>query len=81
RAQFDALIYNNDEGSKSTGTEVRRFRLGAKGDLSERLSYVAEADFGGGQVSLQDVLLTYELAPGRTLSVGYFKPPITMDEL
>ncbi|MDP1987746.1 porin, partial [Phenylobacterium sp.] len=50
RAQFDALVYNNDEGSKSTGTEVRRFRLGAKGDLSEQLSYVAEADFGGAEV-------------------------------
>ncbi|MDP3490586.1 MAG: porin [Phenylobacterium sp.] len=81
RAQFDALVYNNDEGSQSTGTEVRRFRLGAKGDLSDQLSYVAEADFGGAEVSLQDVMLTYELAEGRTLSVGYFKPPITLDEL
>ncbi|WP_300574578.1 porin [Phenylobacterium sp.] len=81
RAQFDALVYNNDEGSQSTGTEVRRFRLGAKGDLSERLSYVAEADFGGAEVSLQDVTLTYELADGRVISAGHFKPPITMDEL
>ncbi|MDP3381876.1 MAG: porin [Phenylobacterium sp.] len=81
RAQFDALVYNNDEGSKSTGTEVRRFRLGAKGDLSEQLSYVAEADFGGAEVSLQDVMLTYELAEGRVISAGYFKPSITMDEL
>jgi phosphate-selective porin OprO and OprP len=81
RAQFDALVYNNDEGSQSTGTEVRRFRLGAKGDLSEQLSYVAEADFGGGEVSLQDVMLTYEAAETVALSVGYFKPPITLDEL
>ncbi|MDZ4054572.1 MAG: porin, partial [Phenylobacterium sp.] len=81
RAQFDALVYNNDEGSQSTGTEVRRFRLGAKGDLSEQLSYVAEADFGGAEVSLQDVMLTYELAEGRVISAGHFKPPITMDEL
>ncbi|MDZ4053230.1 MAG: porin [Phenylobacterium sp.] len=81
RAQFDALVYNNDEGSKSTGTEVRRFRLGAKGDLSEQLSYVAEADFGGAEVSLQDVMLTYELAEGRVISAGYFKPSITMDEM
>lgn len=81
RAQFDALVYNNEEGSQSTGTEVRRFRLGAKGELSEALSYVAEVDLGGEQVSLQDVLLTYELSQGRALSVGYFKPPVTMDEL
>jgi phosphate-selective porin OprO and OprP len=81
RAQFDALVYNNDEGSQSTGTEVRRFRLGAKGQLSEQLSYTAEADFGGGEVSLQDVLLSYDLAEGRVLSGGYFRPPATMDEL
>lgn len=81
RAQFDALVYNNDEGLQSTGTEVRRFRLGAKGDLGAGLSYMAEADFGGAEVSLQDVMLTYELAEGRVLSVGYFKPPVTLDEL
>lgn len=81
RAQFDALVYNNDEGSQSTGTEVRRFRLGAKGDLGAGLSYVAEADFGGAEVALQDVMLTYEAAEGRVVSVGYFKPPVTLDEL
>jgi len=81
RAQFDALVYNDDEGSRATGTEVRRFYLGAQGELGNGLSYVAEADFGGAEVGLQDVALSYQATPALELVVGHFKPPITSDEL
>ena len=81
RAQFDALVYNNDEGSRATGTEVRRFYLGAQGKLGDGFSYVAEADFGGADVGLQDVALSYQATPDLELVVGHFKPPITSDEL
>ena len=81
RAQFDALVYNNDEGSQATGTEVRRFYLGAQGKLGDGFSYVAEADFGGADVGLQDVALSYQATPDLELVVGHFKPPITSDEL
>ncbi|MFN3574006.1 MAG: OprO/OprP family phosphate-selective porin [Phenylobacterium sp.] len=81
RAQFDALVYNDDDGSRATGTEVRRFYLGAQGKLGNGFAYVAEADFSGAEVGLQDVALSYQATPDLELVVGHFKPPITADEL
>ena len=81
RVQVDALVFNNDEGSKSTGTELRRARLGVRGEVADGLGYVAEVDFGGNEVSLQDVYLSYELAENLEVRAGYFRPPVTSDEL
>ncbi|MDO8411105.1 MAG: porin [Phenylobacterium sp.] len=81
RLQFDALIANNDEGSTITGGEVRRLYLGVKGDLSDEVAYVAEADFSGPDVTLQDVTLAYQATPSLEIVVGHFKPPVTNEDL
>ncbi|MDP1619299.1 OprO/OprP family phosphate-selective porin [Phenylobacterium sp.] len=81
RAQFDALVANNDEGSTITGGEVRRFYLGVEGDLSDEVAYVVEADFSGPEVSLQDVTLAYQATPSLELVGGHFKPPVTNEDL
>jgi phosphate-selective porin OprO/OprP len=49
--------------------------------LAPALRYQADVDFAGGRVSLEDALLAYQAAQGTELIGGYFKPPITSDEL
>ncbi|WP_333585774.1 OprO/OprP family phosphate-selective porin [Phenylobacterium sp.] len=81
RLQADALVFNNDEGSVSTGTQLRRLRLGVKGDVSERFGYVADVDFAGGSVNLQDAYLRYKVSEGLELVAGHLRPSISADEL
>jgi len=81
RVQLDAVVANDDEGSTFTGGELRRLYLGVDGDLSDDVSYVAEADFSGPEVVLQDVVLAYQATPSLELVVGHFKPPVTHEDL
>lgn len=80
RAQFDALIYSKEAGSKATGTQVRRLYLGAEGDLTPKLSWIAEADFSGGEVKVQDAYLAYQANPGLEFVLGHFKVPVTSED-
>jgi phosphate-selective porin OprO/OprP len=81
RVQVDALVSNSGDGATPTGTQVRRFYLGAEGKVLGGFRYQAEADFAGNRVALQDVLLAYQAAPSTELVVGYFKPQITQDDM
>lgn len=47
RAQFDMLALNRGDGATPTGTQIRRFYLGAEGRIAPTLRYQAEADFAG----------------------------------
>jgi phosphate-selective porin OprO and OprP len=81
RAQFDALVLNEGDGPSPTGTQVRRFYLGAEGRVAPRIRYQAEADLAGNKVSLQDVLIGFQARSSTELVVGYFKPPVTSDDI
>lgn len=80
RVQADALILNAGDGATPTGTQIRRFYLGAEGKFGNALRYQAEADFAGNHVSLQDVLMAYQFTSTTELAAGYFKPQITQDD-
>jgi len=80
RVQFDALVLNNGDEPSPTGTQVRRFYLGAEGRIAPTLRYQAEADLAVNKVALQDVLIGYQAAPSTELVAGYFKPPVTSDD-
>uniref|UniRef100_UPI002FC7BA66 OprO/OprP family phosphate-selective porin n=1 Tax=Phenylobacterium sp. TaxID=1871053 RepID=UPI002FC7BA66 len=80
RVQFDGLALNDGDNPSPTGTQVRRFYLGAEGKIAPSLRYQAEADLAGNKVALQDVLIGYQATPTTELLVGYFKPPVTNDD-
>ncbi|WP_324749235.1 porin [Sphingomonas sp. LY54] len=79
RVQVDASLGSGED--VSFGTQIRRFYLGAEGKLGGGFRYLAEADFAGNDVSLQDVLIGYEIDPDTELVVGHFKPSNTNDDL
>lgn len=79
RVQVDASLGSGR--AMSFGTQIRRFYLGAEGEFAGGFRYLAEADFAGNNVSLQDVLIGYEFDPGTELVVGHFKPFNTNDDL
>jgi phosphate-selective porin OprO/OprP len=81
RFQVDALALNSGDGATPTGTQIRRFYLGAEGKVAGGFRYQAEADFAGNKVALQDMLLAYQANPQTELVVGYFKPQITQDDM
>jgi len=62
-----------------SGTEVRRARLGVEGKF-DRFQYKIEVDFAGEGVSLQDVKLSTPVARQTTLTLGYHKSPITLED-
>lgn len=81
RLQADVLLVNAGDGMTPTGTQLRRFQLGAEGKLGGGFRYSAEAAFAGGRVGLEDVLLAYQAGNKDEIVVGYFKPSITADDM
>lgn len=81
RLQTDALLVNAGDGATPTGTQVRRFYIGAEGNLVGGFRYLADVDVAGNRVSVQDALIAWRASPATELVLGYFKPPNTMDEL
>lgn len=81
RIQIDALLVNSGDGATPTGTQVRRFQLGAEGQIGGGFRYSAEASFAGGRLGLEDVLIAYRASEHDEILVGYFKPSITADDM
>lgn len=81
RIQVDALLVNSGDGATPTGTQLRRFQIGAEGRLSGGFRYSAEASYAGSKLGLEDVLIAYQIDPGNEVLVGYFKPAITADDM
>lgn len=74
------IDYVEVDGDRQTGADFSdedvRLRLGrvwAEGDLTDRLSYKAEIDFGLEEVVWQDVFLSYALNDTSKVTVGNIK--------
>lgn len=80
RLQVEA-VFSDPDGAIGTGTQIRRLYLGAEGKLGANLRYQAEADFAGNKVSIQDALVGWQASPSTEIVAGYFKPPITADDM
>lgn len=74
------IDYVEVDADRQTGADFQdqdvRLRLGriwAEGDLTDRIAYKAELDFGLDEVVWQDVFLAYQLTDDAKLTVGNIK--------
>lgn len=85
RLQFDANYFSDDEpfggllGRVEDGFEVRRARIHLKG-YYDRIEYMFELDFAGGEVGARDMYLGVRGLP-MTARFGYMKEPYSLEEL
>lgn len=63
------------------GTQVRSFRLGARGQICPICQYNVSVDFGRANTSLRDVVLSFDLYETLRLHIGQYKPPISLEFL
>ncbi|MFQ5515195.1 MAG: OprO/OprP family phosphate-selective porin [Myxococcota bacterium] len=88
RFMMDWALFHEDSdvsqllGEIGSGTEFRRARLFAKGQLMENVHFKFQYDFAGGDVDFNDVYLTFREVPVvGTVQVGHFKEPFGLEEL
>ena len=75
------LRYAYDEDNKDQhGFDVRRVRLGVKGNLHEKLDYVFQAEYAG-NVRLLDAYIRWKINPAFNIQVGQFKVHYSMETL
>jgi phosphate-selective porin OprO and OprP len=84
RFQQDFAYIDDDNFGTRDGSEARRARLGAGGNLAEGLDWKMEVDFAafdGGGAAFTDAYLKFSNLPVGTLHVGHFKEPFSLNEL
>lgn len=74
RVHFDVSSFDDDASDRSSNGNLRRARLGFKGNLGEDLEYKTEVDFAEEDVALKDVSLTYTGLDAFDIKVGHHKP-------
>ena len=84
RLHADAAVHDHEElaGQQDgiDGTQIRRARLYAKGDIGKQWSYLIEADFAGNKTSLKDATLGYHFSGlPLTVTVGNQKQAVSME--
>ena len=76
RLQVDSATYNEDVNRHSDGTEIRRARLFAQGDLGTNWAYKLQYDFTAtGLNGVQDAYLDYKGFDRFKIRLGHFKEP------
>lgn len=81
RIQVDAAWYDEDLTALNDGTEFRRARLFATGDLATDWAYKAQFDFAGNDVTAKDLYIRYTGLEGADLTIGQFKQPFSLEDL
>ena len=59
RIQVDAAFYDEDVTELGSGTEFRRARLFAAGDIADNWDYKLQLDFADGSLDKKDVFVQY----------------------
>ncbi|SFH72609.1 porin [Planctomicrobium piriforme] len=85
--QADAGWFDQDQGSRSdygpisSGADIRRFRLGAKGQITEHTNYAMQVDFGFfGRPTIQDLYVEQTDVPiFGNVRVGQWKQPFSLE--
>lgn len=83
RLQFDAGTVSAPGSTgreDGFGSEVRRARLGASGDLPGGFGYKVELDFAGSDLNVTDAIISYD-AGDATIQVGQFNTFQGLEEL
>lgn len=81
RLQIDTALYDEDRTELGSGTELRRARLFAAGNLDEDWAYKAQFDFAGDEIAGKDLFLRYSGFDSATVTLGNQKVPFSLDEL
>lgn len=74
RVHFDVSQFDDDASDRSSNANLRRARLGFKGNLGEDLKYKTQIDFAEEDVNLKEVSLTYTGLDAFDVKVGHHKP-------
>ena len=86
RAQFDYNFARSDETDDFdiSNTQIRRLRLGAKGDFGDSLKYKLQVNWDeGGDVTAEDVYVEWspDVLNGWSIQLGHFKTQNSFDEI
>lgn len=86
RAQFDYNFARSDETEDFdiSNTQIRRLRLGAKGDFGDNLKYKLQVNWDeGGDVTAEDVYVEWspDVLNGWAIQLGHFKTQNSFDEI
>ncbi len=77
--QVDAGLFDEDVTPLDSGTEVRRARLGANGEIDDNWSYKVEFEFVGDS-NVKDVWIRYTADWGK-VTIGQTKVPFSLNVL
>jgi phosphate-selective porin OprO/OprP len=81
RIQVDYTYYDEDNIDLNSGSEFRRARFFAEGDIAEDWSYKAQYDFAGNGTELKDVYIRYTGWDLGKLTIGQFKQEFGLEVL
>lgn len=88
RLQVDAAMFDQNAASRAqvgdveNGVELRRARLGIKGEGFGVIDYVIEIDFAASKHALKDVFITIKELPYlQNVRIGHFKEPFGLEQL
>ncbi len=77
---IDTAFYNEDKNELGDGTEIRRARLKAEGDIFD-WTYELGVEFAGGDADIKDAYLGYEGWSSTSFKIGQYKEPFSLEEL
>ncbi len=81
RIQVDGTAFDEDEVDLNSGTEFRRARLFASGNIADDWKYKAQYDFAGNGTTLKDLYIQYTGFDFGKFTVGQFKQEMGLEEL
>ncbi len=81
RIHLDAAFYDEDVTELGSGTEFRRLRLFAAGDIDDEWGYKVQLEFSDGDVDPKDVYVSYSGFNFGKIKIGNFKVPFSLEEL
>jgi phosphate-selective porin OprO/OprP len=73
RIQTDYVYYDEDNIDMGSGTEVRRARLFASGNVADDWKYKAQYDFAGNEVTMKDLYVRFTGWDFGDVTLGQFK--------
>ncbi|MEM7083367.1 MAG: porin [Pseudomonadota bacterium] len=81
RVHLDAALYDEDVTELGSGTEFRRLRLFASGNIDDNWKYKVNLDFADGEADVKDAYVAYTGLNIGTLKIGHFKGPFSLEEM
>jgi phosphate-selective porin OprO/OprP len=73
RIQVDGTVYDDDNVDMGDGTEFRRVRLFAEGEIDDNWQYKTQLEFAGNGTELKDTYIRYTGWDFGKLTIGQFK--------